>query len=353
MNKDLSIFSITLPAFICILSLYSCKNNKEDARAGGKGKQMGLRAEGYVVRPGLFRNDLTASGSLRPNEEVEIHPEVSGRVVSINFKEGSFVGKGQELMRLNDADIRAQMQKLISQRALQQKTLERQAELLKIGGISRQDYETTQTQISSINADLAFQEAALRKTRIYAPFSGKIGLREISNGAVVSPETAVAILQQTNPLKMDFTIPDQYRNAIKPGKSVFFHVDGFEDSKTGKITASDPGANEQTRSIRVRATVPNTRGELTPGAFANVQIPFESDNTALLIPSQAVIPTTRDKKVAVVRKGKAELVIVKLGTRTEDRVEVVTGLAAGDTVIITGIMQVKPGMDVTITKVKS
>jgi membrane fusion protein (multidrug efflux system) len=263
------------------------------------------------------------------------------------------VRKGQTLVQLYDADILAQIQKLRAQRALQQKLLQRQQELVNIGGISKQEYETTETQIASIDADIAFQQASLRKTRIVAPFDGKVGLRDVSVGAIVSPATVVANLQELHPLKMDFTVPDQYKNNISVGKTVFFSVDGLPDSKkSGKIAAIDPGADVNTRSIRVRAMVPNPNNELTAGAFAHVTIPLESNNDALLVPAQAVIPTTRDKKMAVVRNGKALLVQVELGARTEEKVEVTSGLVAGDTVIITGMMQVKPGMDVKITKVR-
>ncbi|RYZ47957.1 MAG: efflux RND transporter periplasmic adaptor subunit [Sphingobacteriales bacterium] len=346
------IYTLFLLPCLVLITFISCKNNKESANNAKGGKPKGLRAEGYVIIQQSFQKDFNASGSLRPNEELEIHPEISGRITSINFKEGGNVGKGQTLIQLSDADIRAQIQKLRSQRALQQKLLERQEDLVRIGGISRQEYETTQTGIASINADLAFQEAQLRKTRIVAPFSGRIGLREVSLGAIVSPTSVVATLQQVHPLKMDFTVPDQYRNSLSQGKVIFFEIEG-QEPLSGKITAIEPGADPSTRSVRVRASVPNTGNKLAPGTFAHVTIPFESSANTMLVPSQAVIPTTRDKKVAIVRKGKAELVVVELGTRTNDKVEVISGLVPGDTVITTGIMQVKPGMDVTITKLKT
>ena len=348
--------NLILLAFVNLLAitvLFSCKNSKEDATMKKSKITKGLRAEGYVVKAEAFQKDFSASGTLRPNEEVEIHPEVSGRITAISFKEGSNVRKGQTLVQINDADIRAQIQKLRAQRALQQKMLDRQEELLRIGGISRQEYETTQTQIASINADIAFQEAALRKTRIVAPFDGRIGLRQVSVGAIVSPTTVVASLQQVHQLKMDFSIPDQFRDALTVGKQVFFKVDGNSEPLTGKISAIEPGASVNTRAINVRATVANPGGRLSPGSFAHVQIPFESNNTAILIPSQAVIPTSRNKQVAIVRNGKADIVPGELGTRTESMTEILGGLVVGDTVITTGLMQVKPGMDVTILKVKS
>lgn len=347
MNLYRHIFFISLTAIIAT----GCKDDKSDASAKKQGPKK-LVAEGYVVMPQPFRDEYIASGSLIANEEVEIHPEVSGRITSINFKEGAHVSKGQRLLQLYDADIRAQVQKSKAQRELQVKIQQRQEELLRIGGISKQDYESTTTQIQSIDADIAYEEAQLRKYTILAPFNGTIGIRNVSMGAIVSPSTVVATLQQTHPLKMDFNVPDQYKSAVYNGKEVMFSVSGSLDTLKGTIAAVDPSANAATRTIRVRAIVPNPEAKLLPGSFAHVMIPFDVTNNAILIPSQAVIPTTRDKKVALVRNGKANLVTVITGTRTNDKVQILQGLQQGDTIITTGIMQVKQDMDVKVSKVK-
>ena len=348
---------IFIPIISLCLSLgfMACKSKKTETTATSArgGRLNNLRAEGFIAKAEVFQNDYRSSGTLLANEEIEIHPEISGRVTSISFKEGARVRKGQTLVQLYDADIRAQIQKLRAQRQLQVKMLDRQEELIRIGGISRQDYETTQTQIKSIDADIAYAEAQLRTTRVVAPFDGTIGLRNISVGAVVSPTTAIATLQQINQLKMDFSVPDKYRSLLHAGKEVFFSVAGIQGNLSGKINAIDPGADITTRTIKVRAIVPNNSGKLSPGSFAEVVIPFESNYSAILIPSNAVIPTTKDKKVAIVNDGRAQLQVVELGTRTNDKVEVISGIEAGDTVIVTGIMQVKPGMEVKITKVRS
>jgi len=341
---------LSLVAGACILSIVSCKSKKEEAPKGAAGKPKFVTADGYVVKPQSFSNTYTASGSLLPNEEVEIHPEMSGRVTNISFTEGSAVRKGQVLIQLFDADLRAQLQKLQAQKKLQQATESRQRELVRIGGISKQDYEATQTGISSINADIAVAEAALSKMRVLAPFDGTVGLRNISVGAVISPSTVVATLQQVGQLKMDFNIPDQYRSQLRLGQEVFFSVDGRLDTLSGRISAIEPGADMQSRTVRARAIVPNGKGQLVAGSFAHVVIPFETNNSAILIPSQAIIPTTRDKKVALVRSGKAQLVVVKTAARTSDKVEITQGLQQGDTVLLTGLMQVKPNMEIKVRK---
>lgn len=347
---------IKISALVAGVALFGFSSCKSESKNGGKGAGMGGRsrkvsAEAYIVKEQSFSNVYTSSGSLRPNEEIEIHPEMSGRVTNISFHEGSVVRKGQLLIQLYDADLRAQLQRLQAQKRLQQSTEKRQQELVNIGGISKLDFETTQTQIKYIDADIAAAEATLSKMRVLAPFDGIVGLRNVSVGAVISPTTVIATLQQTHPLKMDFNVPDQYRSQISVGQAVFFSVDGVKDSLSGRISAIEPGADAQTRTIRVRAIVPNPKGSLTSGGFAHVVIPFSINNNAILIPSQSIIPTTRDKKVAVVRNGVAELIVVKIGDRTSGKVEVTQGLQTGDTILTTALMQVKPGDTVNVKKV--
>ncbi len=344
---------LTIGCSAVMLFASACGGDKKDEKNKAGGKPTSLSAEGFVVQSGKFSNSYASSGSLLPNEQIEIHPEISGRITDILFKEGTKVRKGQTLVQLYDGEIRAQIQKLRSQKQLQNKILDRQKELVNIGGISQQDYETSQQALQGIDADIAFAEAQLRATRIVAPFDGTIGIRSISIGAIVSPTTLITTLQQTHQLKMDFTIPEQYVSSASIGKEVFFSVTGSLDTLSGKIAALDPGADPNTRTIKIRAIVPNTNGKLVAGAFASVTIPLESEDNAILIPSQAVIPTTKDKKVVVVRNGKADMVVVKLGQRTSDKVEILQGLQNGDTIVTTGLMQAKPGMDVKITKLKA
>lgn len=340
-------FRFILLATILIAASCKDKNNGAEKAAGNKPKV--LTAQGIVTELSDYEPVYAASGVLMPNESVEIHPEVNGRVTGIFFKEGSQVRKGQLLLQLNDADIAAQVRKLQAQRSLQQTTRGRQEALLKIGGISRQEYDATQTDIKSLEADIAISQASLARLRIVAPFDGTIGLRNVSLGAIVSPATVVASLQQTTPLKMDVSIPDQYRGQLSIGQTVHFTVDGNLDTMQGRIAAIEPGADAVTHTVRARAVVPNADRKLVPGAFAHVTVPFGASGRTIMIPSQAVIPTTREKKVAVVRGGKAELLTVVTGDRTSDKVQILSGLQPGDTVMTTALMQVKSGMDVKVT----
>lgn len=307
-----------------------------------------LTAEGYVVTPKPFATTYIASGALLPNEEIRILPEVAGRVTNISFTEGGQVSAGQSLVTLYNADLKANIQKLNAQRELQVRIRNRQGELVRIGGISQQEYETTGTQIQSIDADIAIAQAQLRKTSVLAPFAGRIGIRNVSVGAVVTPQTEIATLQQTNVLKMDFSVPDQYRGEVIKGKKVYFTVTGQRDTFAATIGATDPSSDPVTHTLKIRAVADNRNQKLLPGSFTRVVIPFSNNSNALLVPPQSVIPTTREKVVAVVKDGKAVMVPVKLGQRTSEAVEITQGLNPGDTVLTTGIMQVKPGMTVKV-----
>lgn len=333
---------------LTLLGTTGCKEEAAPQKGGGGPRTMAAKA--YVVTPQEFYQEYATSGTLLANESVEIHPEIAGRVTGIHFTEGSKVSKGQLLVQLYDDNIKAQIQKLKAQKKLQAATQKRQKSLLDIGGISQQEYETTETQLQSLDADIAYAEAQLRSTRIYAPFSGTIGIRNISVGAVISPTTVVTSLQQTHPLKMDFNVPDQYRNEIAKGKEVLFSISGQLDTLSGKIIAVEPGADATTRTIRVRAIIPNPKEELIPGAFAHVIVPLGGDNNAILVPSQSVIPTTKEKLIVKLVEGKAKMVIVQPGTRTADKVEILSGIQQGDTILTTGLMQVKEGMPIKVSE---
>ena len=350
---------LLLILFATMVMLPACgdKNNnaaasKDKGKGGGGNRQDTITAEVYVVKPVAYAPVYTASGQLMATEMIDIHPEVSGRVTSIFFSEGSKVRKGQLLLQLNDADVKAQVAKLQAQRSLQQSTQRRYAELLRIGGISKQEYEATQTDVKGVEADIAVSQANLARLRIIAPFDGTIGLRNVSAGAIVSPATSIATLQQTVQLKMDFNIPDQYRKQLSLGQEVRFFVDGRLDTMAGKIAAIEPGADASTHTVRTRAIVQNSDGRLLPGSFAHVLIPFGAQSTSILIPSQSIIPTTKDKKVALVRNRKAVMQTVQTGDRTEDRVQITAGLKIGDTILTTALMQVKQDKVIRIRKAK-
>ncbi|GAA0528026.1 efflux RND transporter periplasmic adaptor subunit [Chitinophaga japonensis] len=309
------------------------------ARSGGRP----LLLDAYVVKTTRLDETIDASGTLQSNEEVEIKPEISGRITGLYFKEGVHVAKGALLVKIYDEDLKAQLAKLQLQQELAKTTLERQENLLKINGISQQDVDVTRNQVSAYGADIDYTKTQLQKTELRAPFSGRLGLRNISLGAIVSPTTIITTLQQIDPLKIDFSVPEKYRTSVKVGDAVEFKVAGDNKTYKGSIYAMDPKIDLATRTIRIRAIMPNA-GQLLPGAFARVTISLKDMPEAIMIPSQAVIPGTRDKTVIVADSGRAKIVVVETGIRNENNVQITSGLNIGDTVITSGILQLRPGM---------
>lgn len=301
-------------------------------------------ADAYIVKSAPLDEIIEASGTLQSNEEVEVKAEISGRITHLYFKEGTSVAKGTLLVKIYDEDLKAQLQKLKLQQQLAKTTLERQENLLKINGISQQDVDVTRNQVSAYGADMEYTQTQLQKTELRAPFSGKLGLRNVSEGAIISPTVVLTTLQQIDPLKIDFAVPEKYRNVIKLHDQVTFKVSGDKNDYKGSIYAIDPKIDLATRTVKIRAIVPNSGSKLFPGSFAKVVITLKDMPDAIMIPTQAVIPGTRDKKVIIADKGKARFVIVETGIRNETNVQITSGINVGDTVITTGIMQLKPGM---------
>ncbi|MET6999723.1 efflux RND transporter periplasmic adaptor subunit [Chitinophaga defluvii] len=301
-------------------------------------------ADAFIVKSAPLDEVIEASGTLQSNEEVEVKAEISGRITHLYFKEGTNVAKGTLLVKIYDEDLKAQLQKLKLQQQLAKTTLERQENLLKINGISQQDVDVTRNQVSAYGADMEYTQTQLQKTELRAPFSGKLGLRNVSEGAIISPTVVLTTLQQIDPLKIDFAVPEKYRNVIKLHDQVTFKVSGDKNDYKGSIYAIDPKIDLATRTVKIRAIVPNSGNKLFPGSFAKVVITLKDMPDAIMIPTQAVIPGTRDKKVIIANQGKAKFVIVETGIRNETNVQITSGLNVGDTVITTGIMQLKPGM---------
>ena len=343
-------------AFFSITSLFlvSCggKDKKDASKpTGGPQKPSAMQVDGYIVKPEPFQENIEVPGNIVANEVAEIHPEVSGRIVQLNVAEGRYVGKGTVLAKLYDGDLRAQLNKFQIQLALAQKTEERQAQLLKIQGISQQDYDISLLQVNSLRADIGILQTSISKTVVRAPFSGKLGLKNISPGAYVSPATVIAVINQTDVLKLDFSIPEKYIDQIKIGQLVTFSFEGSQKQLGAKVIASESNITENTRSLTVRAAVIGKDAGLLPGSFAKVQLSFDPDPNALLVPSQAVLPQARGKKIILYKGGTAIFAEITTGVRDSSRVQVLDGISAGDTVVVTGLLSVRPEAKIQIGKI--
>lgn len=338
---------VVIIAFVIYTNKF--KNAKDAPAAQGPQKTgQPLAVSGVIIFPQLLEDKIFSSGSILANEEITVSNEIAGKITAIQFKEGSKVNKGDLLVKIYDADLRAQLRKLQLQKENIARNESRQKDLLAINGVSRQDYEEVLNQLNSIEADIELLQSNLSKTEIRAPFDGVIGLKKVSIGAFLPMNTPITTIQQFDPLKIEFSVPERFRTAIQQGATIRFTTESNTGTFEATIYAFEPKIDLQTRSLMVRARCPNKNLSLVPGGFAHIEIPLKRIPDAILIPTQALIPDMKGEKVFVVADGKAKKVPVEAGMRNDSTVQIVSGLNKGDTVIITGIMQMRPDMPLKV-----
>jgi len=349
-NTPKLIYSFLL--FIATLSFLSCKDKKDSntTQTGGPAKQPPVSVEAIIAKSQLLVTDIEVPGTLLAYESTEIHPEVSGRLVQLNVKEGSFVSKGALLAKLYDGDLQAQKRKLEVQLKIAAQTEKRQSELLKIQGISQQEYDLSLLQVHNLNADINIVNEEIRKTEIRSPYSGKLGFKNISPGAFITPAIIICTVSQLTQLKLQFSVPEKYSSEIKNGQDINFTVDGSPKIYRANVSAKEVFIEENTRSLSVRAIVKSQDPFLIPGVFAKVKIELGENNNAMMIPTEAVVPLGRKKQIFLYKNGKAIPAEITTGIRDSTNIQVISGLNFGDTVITTGLLFIKPGSDVKISK---
>lgn len=310
-----------------------------------------LNINAVVVRPRMLTDEVPIIGSLIPDEEVNLSFETSGKIVEINFEEGTTVQKGQLLAKVNDRPLQAQLQRLVSQLKLAEDRVFRQDALLKRDAVSQEAYEQVKTELATLNADIESVEAQIAQTELRAPFDGIIGLRQVSVGTYASPTTIVAKLTKISPLKLEFSVSERYARDIQVGTNLTFTLEGSLDTYHAQVYARESSLDINTHTLTVRALYPNPSG-IMPGRYASITLKRQEYKDALAIPSQAIVPEMGKDKVFLYRSGKAEPVEIVTGIRTDALVQAIKGLAAGDTVIISGTQQLRTGMDVTIDHIE-
>ena len=338
--------------FLSVMFLHSCKkSDQKPDQGGGPGKPQ-LKVEGHIVSSKVLTEEISVSGTLMPYDEVELKPEIAGRVVKLNLPEGRFVKSATLLVKLYDEDLQASLKKLKSQLALQEKIYQRQSELIKVNGISQNEYDQTGLLVNSLKADIEYQKAIIRKTEVLAPFDGIIGLRNISPGALVNTSTVLSTFRSNNRLKLDFSIPEKYSPEIKTGMIINFKLNNDEKIFKASIIATETGIDKNTRNLRIRALVNDSSAKLVAGSFANVSLRLRENKNAMLIPTKAVIPSARKKSVIIAKDGLAIMKEIKTGVRKTSEIEVIDGLSAGDTIVTSGLLFLKEGMPVIFSSVK-
>lgn len=333
------------------LGWFSSKNTGGDAK-GSPGATPALPVEAMVVKPARLDNKLVVTGTVLANESLELKSEISGKITHIAFQEGANVKKGSVLIQINDEEIRAQLIKQKHNQKLNEDNEFRQRKLLEKDAISQEEYDNALNRLNTAVADVQLLEAQLAKTRIMAPFDGIIGLRYVSEGAYLSPNTTIATLYNNTPAKLEFAIPSRYSSAVTAGKEINFKTEGDTIRYLGKVYAIEPRIDQDTRTLRLRALADNSKGRLLPGQFVELELILGSTSNAILIPTESVIPEQGGKKVFVLVDGKVTEVAIETGIRTNRDLEVTSGLKHGDTVLTTGILQLRTGMDIQITTLR-
>lgn len=334
---------------LILLAIPKLKSTEVKTKSPDRGAADPLTVKAHITKFDVLDNKVLTTGTILANEEVELKSEASGKITKIYFQEGSSVNDGDLLVKINDADLRAQLQSAKSRLELQKDTEYRQKQLLEKEAISQEDYDMTANQLEVNQAEVELIKAQIDKTEIRAPFSGIIGLKNVSEGSFVDNTTIIASLQNINPIKIDFSIPERYFTMVNVNDNINFTITGSSKNYVGKVYAIEPKIDPVTRTLKLRAMCPNTGREILPGTFANVELVLKKIENAILIPSEALIPDIKGQKVFVFRNGKAQPVQVETGIRTDQDVQLTSGISEGDTIITTGILQLKPGVPVKIS----
>ncbi len=312
-----------------------------------------LNVNGLVVRPQTLTDGITSVGSLLPDEEVDLSFETSGKIVSINFQEGSTVRKGELLAKVNDKPLLAQLSRYEAQLKLAEDRVYRQSALLEKDAVSQEAYEQARTELAMLYADIDIVKSNIALTELHAPFDGVIGLRNVSEGAYASPDVVVAKLTKISPLKIDFFVPERYANQIKPGTRLTFTVEGRDEQFRAEVYATESKVDIETRTFAVRALFPNRQGkQLLPGRFADVKIRMHDIPDAIAIPTEAIVPEMGVDKVYLYKGGKARAVTVRTGLRTDSSIQIIAGLNVGDTIITSGTLQLRTDLPVKLDTVE-
>jgi len=340
-NKILIIIVLFIVAALIFNRMSS--NSKQNTKDHSSKNKAPILVNGMIVDFTSFSNKISLSGSIEPNESVQIQSEVSGILESIHFKEGSLVQKGQLLFKINDIELRAQLSKSKSQEILVSENYRRAKLLLEKQAISQEELDIAYAEFESAKSQSQLIQAQIAKTRIVAPFSGTIGLRNISQGAYVSSSMILTQLVAAQQVKINFSVPEKFASQMVPNTKIQFTIQGFNEIFEAKIYAIQPNIDIATRTMQIRALASNNDGKLIPGSFVNVQLPLLDIQDAILIPTEAVIPIQNGKKVFIQKKGVAQDVIVETATRTDKSIMILSGLNKGDTLLTSGVMSLRNG----------
>jgi membrane fusion protein (multidrug efflux system) len=317
---------------------------KKDAPATRKA----LNVNTQIVKYEDLEDNFPISGITLPDEEVDLSFETSGKIINIYFKEGTPVKKGELLAKINDDPLQAELKKLQAQIPLAEERVFRQKSLLAKDAVSKEAYEQVIMELGKLNADIDLAKARISQTELRAPFDGIIGLRLVSEGQYVSPATFIAKLTKVIPLKIEFSLSERHAGIIKDGTRLTFTVDGDLNRYEATVYAIESKLDTKTYTLKVRAMYPNLNGRTKPGRYVFIQLKLHEIKNTLTAPSEAIVAEMGRDIAYIYKDGKARQVTLTKGLRTASKVQIIKGLQPGDTLITSGIMQLRDGMPVII-----
>ncbi|NTW32757.1 MAG: efflux RND transporter periplasmic adaptor subunit [Bacteroidetes bacterium] len=332
---------------IFIIVFISCKNgNKEQAN---KKDAKPVKVDVLIASENNFPSTVEVNGTVLSEEMVSLYPEISGRITFLNLPDGDFIKQGTVLVKINDADLQAQLEQQKVALDLAEKTETRLKQLLSVNGIDQATYDAALNEVNTRKANIKVINAQIDKTVIKAPFSGTLGLRQVSIGAYVNTQTLLGTLQQTDKIKIDFSAPEAYSSIIHIGDTVIVKANSSNEKLKAIINAIEPQINTSTRNLKVRAYL--VSGTIFPGTF--VKVSLIENKSAITVPTNAIIPDALSNQLAIIKNGKTVFKNVETGDRNADMVEIKSGINAGDSVIVSGVLFVRAGGKVVVKKVKN
>ena len=340
------------PAVTYVLAGFSLMLLLSCGQGSGREKEerSEVMAEGYLVQPEFHAVSIRATGDLLANEDVEIKAPVAGNVRKIHFRESQSVSRGALLVEIDNRSWLAQKKGLEARLISAAGELERKKKLLAMQGVSDEETERAEAEVGSLKAQIEGLDVMIDLAAVRAPFAGRLGMRNFSPGAYLSQGSVITRLVQTDKVKVNFTIPSKYAAQAANGKTVRVVSSSGGDTASAEIYAVNPRISPSSRSLQVRAVMNSQHPPFIPGDFVQVLLEVERKTDALLVPAECIVPELKKQSVFVVRDGKARRREVETGSRTEDRVEILKGLSPGDTVLTTGLMEVKEGDRVALQK---
>jgi membrane fusion protein, multidrug efflux system len=343
---------LSLPVMIFLNACVSRANENAPTAGTAIAAAPGIPADVHIVTAGEVKQLIEITGTLAANQDVIISSELTKKVVNVPVREGHLVSKGTLLFQLDDADLQAQLERLRQQEKLAALNEARLKDLIAHDAVSQQDYDQAATNLAVLKAEIRQLQTTIDKTRIRAPFSGRIGIIRTYPGALVSPNTPLTTIVDDAQIKLEFSIPEKYANLVIPGSRQVFTVEGDTTRYNATVISKESFVDRATRTLLVRAIVSNAQNKLVVGQSGRLAIALRTTNNALQIPSQSLMPSSQGYSVYLLKNGKAQATPVVVGQRDAEHIQITSGIQIGDTVITSNQLRLTPGADVSIVKLK-